>query len=112
MVNKNLGLTIKRHRLKKRMSLSKLATLADVSKSYLSSIENYETNPSAHMVQKIATALEVPVEHLLSIQVESLDPEWIDLLSQAREIGLNKDDIRDFFAYETWKQNLKNRGGR
>nr|WP_255551731.1 helix-turn-helix domain-containing protein [Fictibacillus sp. 5RED26] len=102
-VNKKLGLQIKNNRLKKRMSLSKLATIAGISKSYLSSIENHETNPSAHMIQKIAKALEVPVEQLLSIQVGILDPEWVDLVVQARDLGLNKEDIRDFLAYESWK---------
>jgi XRE family transcriptional regulator, master regulator for biofilm formation len=102
-VNKKLGLQIKNNRLKKRMSLSKLATIAGISKSYLSSIENHETNPSAHMIQKIAKALEVPVEQLLSIQVGILDPEWVDLVLQARDLGLNKEDIRDFLAYESWK---------
>ncbi len=102
-MNKKLGLQIKNNRLKKRMSLSKLATIAGISKSYLSSIENHETNPSAHMIQKIAKALEVPVEQLLSIQVGILDPEWVDLVLQARDIGLNKEDIRDFLAYESWK---------
>ncbi|WP_416729824.1 helix-turn-helix domain-containing protein [Fictibacillus sp. JL2B1089] len=110
MMNKNLGLRIKRHRLKKRISLSRLALIAGVSKSYLSSIENHETNPSAHMIQKIAKALEVPVEQLLSIQVETLDPEWIELFSQAKEIGLKKEDIRDFLAYEAWKSDLKKGG--
>ncbi|MBH0156595.1 helix-turn-helix domain-containing protein [Fictibacillus sp. 5RED26] len=102
-MNKKLGLQIKNNRLKKRMSLSKLATIAGISKSYLSSIENHETNPSAHMIQKIAKALEVPVEQLLSIQVGILDPEWVDLVVQARDLGLNKEDIRDFLAYESWK---------
>ena len=102
-MNKKIGLQIKNNRLKKRMSLSKLATIAGISKSYLSSIENHETNPSAHMIQKIAKALEVPVEQLLSIQVGILDPEWVDLVLQARDIGLNKEDIRDFLAYESWK---------
>lgn len=102
-MNKKLGLQIKNNRLKKRMSLSMLATIAGISKSYLSSIENHETNPSAHMIQKIAKALEVPVEQLLSIQVGILDPEWVDLVLQARDLGLNKEDIRDFLAYESWK---------
>ncbi|WP_156499211.1 helix-turn-helix domain-containing protein [Fictibacillus phosphorivorans] len=102
-MNKKLGLQIKNNRLKKRMSLSKLATIAGISKSYLSSIENHETNPSAHIIQKIAKALEVPVEQLLSIHVGILDPEWVDLVLQARDLGLNKEDIRDFLAYESWK---------
>lgn len=85
------------------MSLSKLAQIAGISKSYLSSIENHETNPSAHMIQKIAKALEVPLEQLLCNQVGVLDPEWVDLVSQAKDLGLKKEEIRDFLAYEAWK---------
>lgn len=102
-MNKNLGFQIRKNRLSKQMSLSKLAQIAGISKSYLSSIENHETNPSAHMIQKIAKALEVPLEQLLCNQVGVLDPEWVDLVSQAKDLGLNKEEIRDFLAYEAWK---------
>lgn len=91
------------------MSLTSLAAIAGISKSYLSSIENHETNPSAHMIQKIAIALEVPVEQLLDIQVEILDPEWVELLAQAKELGLDKEEIRDFLVYEAWKRSNKRR---
>jgi XRE family transcriptional regulator, master regulator for biofilm formation len=106
-MNKKIGVQIKKYRLQKYISLSKLAAIAGISKSYLSSIENHETNPSAHMIQKIAKALEVPVEQLLNIQVESLDPEWVELVSQAKEMGIDKEDIREFLAYEAWKRSEK-----
>jgi XRE family transcriptional regulator, master regulator for biofilm formation len=106
-VNNKLGVQIKKYRLMKRISLSGLAARAGISKSYLSSIENHETNPSAHMIQKIAKALEVPVEQLLNIQMESLDPEWVELVSQAKELGIHKEDIREFLAYEVWKRSDK-----
>lgn len=109
MLNK-IGFEIKRRRLYKNLSITKLSELAGISKSYLSSIENHETNPTAHMIQKIAKALEVPVEQLLDIQVEILDPEWVELLAQAKELGLDKEEIRDFLAYEAWKRSIK-RGG-
>ncbi|MBH0161877.1 helix-turn-helix domain-containing protein [Fictibacillus sp. 26RED30] len=106
-MNKKIGIQIKKYRLKKYLSLSKLASTAGVSKSYLSSIENHETNPSAHMIHKIAQALEVPVEKLLNSQVETLDPEWVELVSQAKEMGIQQDDIREFLAYEAWKRSEK-----
>lgn len=108
-MNKKLGTQIKNYRLKQHMSLTSLAAIAGISKSYISSIENHETNPSAHMIQKIAKALEVPVEQLLDIQVEILDPEWVELLAQAKELGLDKEEIRDFLAYEAWKRFNKRR---
>jgi XRE family transcriptional regulator, master regulator for biofilm formation len=106
-VNNKLGVQIKKYRLLKRISLSGLAARAGISKSYLSNIESHKTNPSAHMIQKIAKALEVPVEQLLDIKVEILDPEWIELLAQAKELGLNKEEIREFLAYEAWKRSIK-----
>jgi XRE family transcriptional regulator, master regulator for biofilm formation len=106
-VKKSLGKQIKRLRLRKGLSITKLAKKAEISKGYLSSIESHKTNPSAHMIQKLAKALEVPVEQLLNIQVELLDPEWVELVSEAKNIGIDKDEIRAFLAYEAWKHSLK-----
>jgi XRE family transcriptional regulator, master regulator for biofilm formation len=107
VVKVDLGNKIKQLRIKKGLSISKLSVISNVSKGYLSSIENHETNPSAHMIQKIAKALEVPVEQLLDIQVKILDPEWVELFAQAIELGLNKEEIRGFLAYEAWKRSIK-----
>jgi XRE family transcriptional regulator, master regulator for biofilm formation len=106
-VTKSLGKQIKKMRLRKGLSITKLAKKARISKGYLSSIESHKTNPSAHMIQKLAKALEVPVEQLLNIQVELLDPEWVELVSEAKDIGIDKDEIRAFLAYEAWKHSLK-----
>lgn len=106
-MKKSLGKQIKRLRLRKGLSITKLAKKAEISKGYLSSIESHKTNPSAHMIQKLAKALEVPVEQLLNIQVELLDPEWVELVSEAKNIGIDKEEIRAFLAYEAWKHSLK-----
>jgi XRE family transcriptional regulator, master regulator for biofilm formation len=106
-VTKSLGKQIKKMRLRKGLSITKLAKKAGISKGYLSSIESHKTNPSAHMIQKLAKALEVPVEQLLNIQVELLDPEWVELVSEAKDIGIDKEEIRAFLAYEAWKHSLK-----
>jgi transcriptional regulator with XRE-family HTH domain len=104
---KKLGKLIKKHRLNKNVSLTKLADSVEISKGYLSSIENHKTNPSAHTIRKIAIALEVPVEQLLNREVEILDQEWVDLILQAKELGLDKKDISNFLTYESWKQEVK-----
>jgi XRE family transcriptional regulator, master regulator for biofilm formation len=106
-VKKSLGKQIKKQRLRKGLSITKLAKKARISKGYLSSIESHKTNPSAHMIQKLAKALEVPVEQLLNIQVELLDPEWVVLVSEAKDIGIDKEEIRAFLAYVAWKHSLK-----
>jgi XRE family transcriptional regulator, master regulator for biofilm formation len=104
---KNIGDQIKRIRISRGLSLTRLSVIARISKGYLSSIESHKTNPSAHMIQKLAKALEVPVEQLLNIQVELLDPEWVELVSEAKDIGIDKEEIRAFLAYEAWKHSLK-----
>jgi XRE family transcriptional regulator, master regulator for biofilm formation len=104
---KNIGDKVKRIRLKRGLSITKLSLIAGISKGYLSSIESHKTNPSAHMIQKLAKALEVPVEQLLNIHVELLDPEWVELVTQAKEMGINKEEVRAFLAYEAWKHSLK-----
>ncbi|MBH0173631.1 helix-turn-helix domain-containing protein [Fictibacillus sp. 23RED33] len=98
-----IGKQIKRLRLTQGLSLTKLANRAGISKGYLSSIESHKANPSAHMIQKIAKALEVPVEQLLNTQMEFLDPEWVELFKQAKKLGIDTEDIRAFLTYETWK---------
>ncbi|MCM3718505.1 helix-turn-helix domain-containing protein [Fictibacillus phosphorivorans] len=103
----NIGEQIKRIRLKKGLSITKLAMIAKISKGYLSSIESHKTNPSAHMIQKLAKALEVPVEQLLNVQIELLDPEWVELVTQAKDMGIDKEEVRAFLAYEAWKHSLK-----
>ncbi|MFC0187111.1 helix-turn-helix domain-containing protein [Fictibacillus aquaticus] len=104
-MNLQLGKTIKTLRLSKGFNVTRLAAAAGISKSYLSSIETQRTNPSAHVLQKIAGALGVPVERLIYESVEPLDPEWTELLKQAKEMGIEKEDIRTFISYETWKNN-------
>ncbi|MDR7073335.1 helix-turn-helix domain-containing protein [Fictibacillus barbaricus] len=106
-MRKKLGLQITKIRIEKCISLTKLADKAGISKGYLSSIENHKTNPSAQTIQKIAKALEVPVEQLLCSKAEPLDQEWIELMVQAKELGLDKEEIRDYLSYEMWKRLFK-----
>jgi XRE family transcriptional regulator, master regulator for biofilm formation len=46
------------------------------------------------MIQKIAREWEIPVERLLNTQVELLDPDWVELLTQAKKLGMNKEEIK------------------
>lgn len=92
-----IGETIKQIRQRKGYSISKLAKMADVSKSYLSEMERgIQTNPSVEFLKKISLSLDTSLESLLdnskpaSINGE-LDEEWIRLLTQAIKDGLNKE---------------------
>ncbi len=55
---------IKEIRIKKKLSLRKLAELSGVSKSYLSELENNLKCPTILTLCKIADALDVKVEDL------------------------------------------------
>jgi transcriptional regulator with XRE-family HTH domain len=68
------GNTLKRLRIEKGVSLSKLSELTGISKSYLSLIErNIQKNPSIDILEKMAKTFQVKVEDL--VQWEKGDPE-------------------------------------
>ncbi|WP_083270708.1 helix-turn-helix domain-containing protein [Bacillus marinisedimentorum] len=69
---KVIGDQIRKHRQSKGMSISGLAHKAGVSKSYLSSIErNLQTNPSIHIIEKLALALNVNVDTLMDFHLQN-----------------------------------------
>lgn len=57
---------VRRHRVRRRLSLSELAALAGVGKSTLSQIESGRANPSMETLWAIATALATPFGELVS----------------------------------------------
>ena len=57
---------MRRHRERRRLSLSELAALAGVGKSTLSQIESAKANPSMETLWALATALGVPFGELVS----------------------------------------------
>jgi transcriptional regulator with XRE-family HTH domain len=63
-VNRELGEFIKSQREIARMSVRRLAELADVSNPYLSQIERGLRRPSADILQQLAKALKISVEAL------------------------------------------------
>lgn len=74
-----LGDKIRELRKQKKLSLDQLAELTDSSKSYMWELENKDDpKPSAEKVARIATALDVTTEFLLSDSVTSPDEQVID----------------------------------
>lgn len=63
---KKFGKHLEKIRKEKKLSLRKLADIADVDFSQIHRIEKGESNPSLTMILVLAEALEVPVESLLS----------------------------------------------
>jgi XRE family transcriptional regulator, master regulator for biofilm formation len=119
-----IGERLKKLRKQKGFSITELANLAKVSKSYLSNIErDLNKNPSIHFLMKIAKPLEVSIEFLLKgnnqedTQTENdrkgiLDKEWENIIEKAIENGINKDDFIEYISYikfKIWEKNqLKN----
>ncbi|MDQ0415256.1 helix-turn-helix domain-containing protein [Mesobacillus stamsii] len=105
-----IGERVKKLRQEKRMSLSELAEQAGVAKSNLSSLErNLQTNPSIQFLEKIAGVLKVPVDQLIHEQVdtENIDSDWVNLVKEAMDSGISKDEFREFLEFNKWKLNNK-----
>ncbi len=106
-----IGDRVKKLRLEKKMSLSELADQAGVAKSYLSSLErNLQRNPSIQFLEKIASVLNVPVDHLIHEQENhaELDNDWMNLVKEAMDSGISKEQFKEFLEFNRWRINQQN----
>ncbi len=97
-------------RKKHGYSITKLASLADVSKSYISYIERgIQTKPSPYILSKLARILHISVEELMDDTkgYKKIDQEWMNLLIEAVENGLNKQDFKIYIDYMKYKKETK-----
>jgi XRE family transcriptional regulator of biofilm formation len=112
-----IGERIKSLREKKGYSITKLADLAGVSKSYLSYIErNMQNNPSLQVMAKIAAPLDSNIEYLLGKEHlpkihedELLDEEWRSIIKDAVDEGMSKGDfqaLKDLIRSNMWKESI------
>ncbi|WP_158734942.1 helix-turn-helix domain-containing protein [Alteribacillus sp. YIM 98480] len=118
-----IGKKIRLYRRTKRMSLTELSRKADVSKSYLSYIErDVKQNPSIEVLKKIAAVMDITVEELIEDSLPSiyeeahdLDEEWLNLIQEAIDAGISKQQFKDFqeyIKYEKWsRHNRKKKQG-
>ncbi|GIP40331.1 transcriptional regulator [Paenibacillus sp. J31TS4] len=93
-------------RKEKGFTLTELAEQAQVAKSYLSNVERgVQSNPSIQFVEKIAAALQVPLDAILTgtAAEEELDPEWQELVHEAMASGISKEQFREFLAFNKWR---------
>ncbi|WP_114746016.1 helix-turn-helix domain-containing protein [Falsibacillus pallidus] len=105
-----IGDRINQLRKERKMSMSELAEKAGVAKSYLSSIErNMQTNPSVQFLEKIASALHVPLDLLIQPNAEekNLDSEWVNLVEDAMNSGISKQQFKEFIEFNRWRLNQK-----
>lgn len=103
-----IGEKINKLRNENNLSISELAEKAGVAKSYLSSIErNIQSNPSIQFIEKIGQVLGVSVNELLrdnsSIITEDLDDEWLEIVQEAMDSGVSKEDFKEYLAYNKWR---------
>lgn len=103
-----IGQRIRQYRQERRLSLSELAEKAGIAKSYLSSIErSLQSNPSIQILEKLSDVLDVPVHVLLHGESENnpaeLDQDWEDLVREAMNSGISKDEFREFLEFNKWK---------
>lgn len=104
-----VGKRIHELRKSKGLSLSELAERAGVAKSYLSNVERgIQSNPSIHFLEKVAKVFDVPIESLLNdefdLNTEQLDSEWYELILEAMNSGVNKQDFKEFLEFQKWKK--------
>lgn len=105
-----VGKRIREIRRSKGFSLSELAEMAGVSKSYLSYIErNVQKNPSLQFLTKISETLKIEVNELLQPEeaVQDLDEEWKSLIEKAVQDGLSKEEFetfQDYMKFIKWKE--------
>ncbi|MGM0843542.1 MAG: helix-turn-helix domain-containing protein [Bacillota bacterium] len=105
-----IGERVKKLRQERKMSMTELADKAGVAKSYLSSIErNLQKNPSVQFLEKVSKALNVPVDSLLYDTVEDkhIDSDWVNIVEQAMDSGISKEQFREFIEFNKWKLNQK-----
>lgn len=81
-----IGQTIRELRLLKGLSLSQVAQLSDMDKSYLSKIENDKRDPSITSLEKICTAIEVPLSILILMCDENEDGPFSALTDDLKEL--------------------------
>lgn len=103
-------------RKSKGLSLKELSSLADISISFLSDIENEKSNPSLDRLKQLADILEVPISYFLVEQsgdsVDSLisDEELLPVLNLLRDYRKwNTEDKQELYYYLKAKKVLRDK---
>lgn len=97
-----IGENIAKIRKRRGYTLSELAELSTISKSYLSNIErNINKNPSLEIMRKISSVLQVELIALLKTgtdldQYLYLEKEYVDFLNEVKELRIEKEHIQQY----------------
>lgn len=79
-----IGKTLKEIRTAKGVSLAELAGMSDVTKSYLSKIENDKREPSVASINSVCKALGVPLNIFILLAEDPEQDEFFELNTQIR----------------------------
>ncbi|GIP40120.1 transcriptional regulator [Paenibacillus sp. J31TS4] len=108
-----LGRRIQEIRRSRGLTLTELAEQAAVAKSYLSTIErDLQKNPSLQVMERLSSVLHIDLLGLVDSAGSApapgsagerpaengLDPEWLELVRQARLQGVTKEEFRLFLG--------------
>lgn len=87
----NLGKAIKLCRVQKQLSQAELATMAGISVSYLSLLEKNKRDPNISTVEKLASALEIPLSILVYLAMDGTELKGIssELAEKLAYVALN-----------------------
>jgi len=109
-----VGEKIKNLRVQKHYSITELSNKAQVSKSYLSYIERgIQENPSLQVLSRLAKTLDVSLEELTGEPFKEreqdspppIDPEWLEMIDEAIQNGVSKEEFAFFIDFIKYKQN-------
>lgn len=109
-----LGKRVRKLRIERGLSLSELAEAAGVAKSYLSTIErNIHSNPSVHVLDKIAAALDVSLKLLVQPDTPESESEpapdlsevqeWYALFQDALNCGISPKELKSMIDFRKWQ---------
>lgn len=77
-INHTIGPTVKKIRQQRGLSQSELAAAVDMSVSYLSLIETAKRTPNLEVVEKIAKALNIPLNIFVFLASDKAELEGLD----------------------------------
>ncbi|MDE1155461.1 MAG: helix-turn-helix transcriptional regulator [Acidobacteriaceae bacterium] len=92
----NIGTTIRGFRLQKGMSQGDIEKRTGLLRCYLSRVENGHTVPSLETLQKIASALDLPLSHFFAE----------DPIKDVPGVSLSADEIRFLTQVQRYSANL------
>lgn len=96
---KGYGSKIKEIRLMRKMSQEELGEKVDVTKSFISKVENEKTEPSLEMLNKIAEALDVDIVEFFDNKkpapqvIREAGGQWLILGEKLEKEGITPDQV-------------------